>query len=143
MEVAMNAICRFVSNAALRVRHRFFRFGSFFRFALLVLALVALSPSPSNAITQDEAIDFAVEAAARGGQLLGLSVPEEAKELLKELVKCGAAGTPIPDCAKQSLINVLLKGVPDDAKKMVGCLLGGGDVLACAKQAGLDNLPPQ
>ena len=58
-------------------------------------------------------------------------------------MKCGANGTPMTDCAKQSMINVLLKDVPDEAKKIVGCLLGGGDVLACAKQAGLDNLPPE
>jgi hypothetical protein len=137
MEVAMNAICRFVANAFSRARHRSLLI------ALIIPFLAALQPSPAKAITQDEAIDFAVEAAARGGQLLGLSVPEDAKELLKELVKCGANGTPITDCAKQSMINVLLRNVPDEAKKMVGCLLGGGDALACAKQAGLDNLPPE
>ena len=114
-----------------------------FCFALLMIALVTLPPSPAQAITQNEAIDVVFEALARGGQVAGVSIPEDAKEVLKELVKCGANGTPITDCAKQAVINALLKGVPDEAKKIVGCLLGGGDILGCAKAAGLDNLPPQ
>ena len=126
----MNAICRYVANAALRVCQRSFLF------VLLLLAFVALAPSPANAISEDDAIDVAVEAAVQGGRLVGLSVPDEGKELLKELVKCGVHGTPVTDCAKQSVINVLLKNVPDEAKKIVGCLLAGGDALACAKQAG-------
>ena len=133
----MNAICRFVANAFSRAHYRSLLI------ALILPFLVALAPSPAKAITEEEAIDFVVEAAAKGGQLLGISIPEGAKELLKELIKCAANGTAVTDCAKQSLINVLLKDVPDDAKKVVGCLLGGGDVMACAKQAGLDNLPPE
>jgi hypothetical protein len=137
MEVAMNAICRFIANAFSRAHHRTLLI------ALILPFLVALSPSPAKAISQDEAIDFVVEAAARGGQALGISIPAEAKELLKELIKCAANGASVSDCAKQSMINVLLKNVPDDAKKIVGCLLGGGDAVGCAKQAGLDNLPPE
>ncbi|MBX9829635.1 MAG: hypothetical protein K2Y27_32170, partial [Xanthobacteraceae bacterium] len=137
-EVAMNAICRFLANAASHARRR-----SFLYVALLIPLLVALPASQARAISQDEAIDYVVEAAARAGPLIGISVPDGAKELLKELIKCGANGTPIIDCAKQSMINVLLKNVPNEGEKMVGCMLGGGDVLDCAKKAGLDNLPPQ
>jgi hypothetical protein len=133
----MNAICRFIVNAFSRARCRFLLI------ALILPFLVALSPSPAKAISEDEAINFVIEAAAKGGQLLGISIPDDAKELLKELVKCAAHGTPVTDCAKQAMINVLLKGAPEDAKKIVGCLLGGGNVLACAKEAGLDQLPPE
>jgi len=133
----MNAICHFVPNAASFIRR------CFLLIALIIPFLVAVQPSPANAISEDDAVEAAVEAAARGGQFLGFSIPEDGKELLKELVKCGVKGTPLTDCAKESLINILLKGVPDEAKKIVGCLLGGGDVLACATAAGLDNLPPQ
>src|SRR5262245_34424227 len=132
----MASLCGLFASAAFRVR-------GLLVLALLSVALVALQPSPARAVSEDEAIEFVVEAAARGGQALGISVPEEAKDLLKELIKCAAHGTPVADCAKQSVINTLLKGMPDEAKKIVGCLLGGGDALACAKAAGLDNLPPQ
>src|SRR5262245_44630526 len=99
----MGSLYRLCANAVGRMR-------SLCALTVLMLAFIALAPSPANAISEDEAIDFVVEAAARGGQALGISVPEEAKDLLKELVKCAAHGTPVADCAKQSVINTILKG---------------------------------
>src|SRR5262249_33061489 len=77
-----------------------------------------------KAVSSDEAIDFAVDAAVQGGRFVGLNVPPDAAHLLKELVKCGVDGGTVPDCAKQSVIKVALRSLPDEAEKIAGCMLG-------------------
>jgi hypothetical protein len=113
------------------------------RFALLILALVVLSPSGAKAISSDEAIDFAVDAAVQGGRFIGLNVPPDAAHLLKELVKCGVEGGSVADCAKQSVVKTALRNAPEEVQKIAGCLVGNADPLGCAKQLGLDQVPPE
>src|ERR1044071_3179844 len=99
----MRAIRGFVANAALRVRGRSLLF-----IVLNISLFLALPPSPATAMTEDQAIDIAVQAVARGGSAIGLNIPPEAAIVLKELVKCGINGGSVADCAKQSVVYVAL-----------------------------------
>jgi hypothetical protein len=140
MEVAMNAICRFFANAALRARRRSCRVGSF-RFALLILAFVA--PSPAKAISTDQAINFAVDAAVHVGSLFGVPIHGDAAHLLKEVIKCAADGGNAGDCTKKSVVNVALRHLPKEVQEVAGCMLDKADPLGCAQKAGLAQVPAE
>jgi hypothetical protein len=105
MEVAMHAICRFAANAALRVRD-----VGLLRIAFAIALLSTLPATSARAeITQDQAVNFAVEAGVRALALTGVSIPPEAVHLLKDMVGCGAKGGSVGDCAKQAAVNVALQ----------------------------------
>src|SRR5262245_35021462 len=141
MEVAMNAICRSVANAPLRARHRFLLLV-----ASIIASLVTLSSPPAGAMSDDQAVDVAVEAAARGAGWLGFSIPPAAAHVFKEIVKCGVVeGGSVADCAKKSVVAVALRNAPVDVQKIAGCMVSNPDPKGCAIKLGLEkaDMPPE
>ena len=139
----MLAMHRFFAIVTLRACCIFSR-----RIALALLLLAAVAPRPADAgVSKEEATEFAVdafiEAARVGGSYLGITIPKDAVELVKQMVLCGANGKSVPECARESVVKTALKNAPEEVQKVAGCLAGSGDPLACAKAMGLEEIPAQ
>jgi hypothetical protein len=138
----MIAMHRFFANVTLRACCIFSR-----RFALALLLLAAVAPRPAHAVSKEEATDFAVDAFFKAAQAVGsqagITIPDAALELVKQMVLCGVDGNSVPACARESVIKTALKNAPEDVQKVASCLVNSGDPVACAKAMGLEQVPAQ
>src|SRR5262245_40967045 len=105
----MNAIRRLIANVSLGTRK-----AVLLRIVFALVFPVMLPATSARAeMTQDDAIDFAINAAvSKAGSLVGISIPPEAVQVLRDMVSCGVKGGNVGDCAKQAAINVALKETP-------------------------------
>jgi hypothetical protein len=101
------------------------------------LCLGAVLGAPS-AYAYDE-VDAAVDAFAEGGAAVGVTVGTNEKELVKSLVRCAADAAQhksLLNCARDELVRRL----PQEARPLAGCLLGGDSIPQCARTTVLSQL---
>lgn len=107
--------------------------------SLAILLLVCLSARSTHAYDE---VDAAVDAFAKGGAIIGVTIGPNEKELVKSLVRCAADAAQnksLINCARDELIGKL----PPDARPLAGCLLTGGSIPQCAQEVVLAGLPPE
>ena len=104
----------------------------------LALSLVVAAAMVPTAAAADD-VDIAVDAFAAGGAVLGASPGPEVKDLVKAIVRCAIAKTPIQVCARGEVI----KRLPEELQNLATCTAKEGAIEKCAAGEALSRMPPQ
>jgi hypothetical protein len=109
---------------------------------LSLFALSALTPQPARA-GDAETADLAVDLFIKAGSKAGLPITEREGHLVKEIVKCGIAGTPVEACVRNTAVAVALReaGASKEMTDAAQCLVGGKPATTCMGDALVKKLP--
>jgi hypothetical protein len=90
----------------------------------------------SNHARADD-VDTAVDAIAQVGGVLGIPIDPTETVIVKALVRCAVNDRPLPNCARQIVIDRL----PAEARPLTSCVLDGAPIEQCGSEEILRRLP--